>query len=201
MFLCSEPAFTRSFSKIRKENTTFLQEGEEPSKIHTGIFIDIFPVDRVPQNGFKKILYYWNCLKYELFSREFVPAKSNIITKAVAALILSLTPEPQRTSERKILFKKVTKYNNDNRLPLAVIETTKTMRIIFSPDLFKTYTYLRFEGKKFMCIQNWHSLLTQWYGDYMKLPPLSQRKAPHNAVIIDFDHDYFTHDFLLKKEK
>ncbi len=197
----TEPAFTRSFSKIRKENTTFLQEDEDPSKIHTGIFIDVFPVDRVPINEFKKLLYYWNCLKYELFSREFVPAKGNIIAKAVATLILALTPEPRRTSERNKLFEKVTKYNNDNKLPLAVIETTTTMRKNFSPNLFETYTYLTFEGKEFMCIQNWHSLLTQWYGDYMKLPPLSQRKAPHNAVIIDFDHDYFTHELLLKKER
>ena len=43
------PSFTQSFSKIRKEHSTFLQYDWEASKYHTGIFVDVFPMDRMPR--------------------------------------------------------------------------------------------------------------------------------------------------------
>ena len=38
------PSFCQSFSKIRKDHTTFLQEKREGEKYHTGIFLDVFPL-------------------------------------------------------------------------------------------------------------------------------------------------------------
>ena len=189
----TEWGFTRSFSKIRKDNTTFLQDGDDPTKIHTGIFIDVFPVDRVPKNIFKKTIYYWHCLKYELLSREFLPPKSNIITKAAAAAVLKITPPKARKSERKRLLRYITKYNDDNSLPLAVIETVETMRNLLDHDLFDEYTQIEFEGKDYMCVKKWDHLLKHWYGDYMKLPPKSKRKPPHVPLIVDFEHNYVEH--------
>lgn len=38
------------FIKVRKDNTLFIQENYKDMNIHHGIFIDIFPFDRVPDN-------------------------------------------------------------------------------------------------------------------------------------------------------
>ncbi len=38
------------FVKVRKDNTLFIQENYKDMNIHHGIFIDIFPFDRVPDN-------------------------------------------------------------------------------------------------------------------------------------------------------
>lgn len=53
----NSPEFTQSFSKIRKENTTFLQEEWEKEKYHTCIFIDIFPIDRIPEEKWRMMFF------------------------------------------------------------------------------------------------------------------------------------------------
>ena len=50
----NSPRFPSSFSKIRKSHTTFLQFESERGAHHTGIFVDIFPLDRIPRNRIKK---------------------------------------------------------------------------------------------------------------------------------------------------
>ena len=46
----TEPKTPFYFTKIRKDNTLFVQEKYKDMDIHHGIFIDIFPFDRVPDN-------------------------------------------------------------------------------------------------------------------------------------------------------
>lgn len=55
----NSPAFSQSFSKIRKEHSTFLQSEKEAGCYHTGIFIDIFPLDRVPTRKKQYLRFCW----------------------------------------------------------------------------------------------------------------------------------------------
>ena len=49
--------YTNNFSKIRKNHTTFLQsEDEKNKKYHKGLFIDVFPIDRVATNKLGRIV-------------------------------------------------------------------------------------------------------------------------------------------------
>ena len=69
----NSPGYWQSFSKIRKDHTTFLQEEREAGKYHTGIFLDIFPLDRIPNGKLKRMMFKWHCMKYQLLTREFAP--------------------------------------------------------------------------------------------------------------------------------
>ena len=64
------PAFSQSFTKLRKDHTTFLQDIEEANAYHTGIFIDIFPIDRIPSGKVSRCIFKWNCMKYQLLRSE-----------------------------------------------------------------------------------------------------------------------------------
>lgn len=81
----TDPDFTQSFSKIRKDHTTFLQPGEEPYKYHKGIFIGIFPIDRVPKTALSLRAFQIECMVYQLFTREFLPSDGTKLKKAVAS--------------------------------------------------------------------------------------------------------------------
>ena len=81
------PSFTQSFSKIRKEHTTFLQYEWEAGRYHTGIFVDIFPVDRMPERQAEKLLFQWRCMQYQLLMREFIPPKGTVLQKLVSMLM------------------------------------------------------------------------------------------------------------------
>ena len=95
----NEPNFTQSFTKIRKDHTTFLQSECEAGMYHTGIFVDIFPVDRLPSGKVAQMLFNWNCMCYLLLTREFVPPLAGKITKKASDLLLRFTPWQHRAAK------------------------------------------------------------------------------------------------------
>ncbi|MEE1396377.1 LicD family protein [Ruminococcus sp.] len=98
--------FTQSFTKIRKNHTTFLQPYDVVGKYHTGIFIDILPLDRIPDNGVSKLLFKWNLMNYLLFTREHVDARSNKFVRLFSSCILRLNnPSTRKQKQVKYLKK------------------------------------------------------------------------------------------------
>ena len=49
-----------------------------------------------------------------------------------------------------------------------------------------------------MCFKKWDEYLRLMFGDYMKLPPESERVLKHHPIILDFEHDY---DELMQLKK
>ena len=184
------PAYWQSFSKIRKDHTSFLQEEREAGKYHTGIFLDIFPLDRIPNGKLNRLLFKWHCMNYQLLTREFVPPKSGKVMRFGSAVILVCTPKCYRESVRQGTLRKITRYNDRQDLEIAAIETMASLRKPFAPDMLDEYIDLPFEDGKFMCFAGWHDHLWRKFGDYMQLPPEEERAWRHHPIIIDFDHNY-----------
>lgn len=184
------PAFSQSFVKIRKNHTTFYQKGERFGVYHMGIFVDVFPIDRIPNGKLKEYLFYWRVIRYQIFVREFIPPDASIISKLLLRIIFSLNSSKTRTKKRERLLKKITQYNDDNSLRLVGIDTINAMRKSFSSDLWNELTTIEFEESFFPCYANWEEYLTRFYGDYMKLPPKEEQTWYHRPIIIDFEHNY-----------
>lgn len=184
------PGFTQSFSKIRKDHTTFLQYESEIGKCHTGIFLDIFPVDRIPDGKLRHYVFYWNCMKYQLFTRGFVPPKGNRLVKLGCTVLLACTPKARRASARKKALAGITRFNDQRHLDTVMIETMGSMRKHYAPDLLDAYTRLPFEDGAYMCFAGWDDHLRRKFGDYMQLPPESERGWQHHPIILDFEHNY-----------
>lgn len=184
------PGFSQSFSKIRKAHTTFLQREDKAGAYHTGIFIDIFPIDRIPSSWFSSVWFRWNCMCYQLFTREFVPSRSNVLVRGVSAVFLLLVPERKRPSVRRKLLKRITHYGNQTNLNTVAIETMASLQVKYPADMLDHYVELPFEGQAFMCFADWDELLKREFGNYMELPPESERTWKHHPIILDFEHDY-----------
>lgn len=184
------PRFSQSFTKIRKAHTTFLQKDDQAGAYHTGIFVDIFPIDRIPASWFESAFFKWNCMCYQLFTREFVPTKSNAFIRGVSAMLLWLVPNEKRPAVRRKLLKRITRYGNQTELNTVAIETMSSLQVRYPADMLDHYVELPFEGKAFMCFADWDEHLRYKFGDYMKLPPESERTWKHYPVMLDFEHDY-----------
>ena len=187
----AEEDYARAFAKIRKEHTLFLQDTETPDTMHTGVFVDIFPVDRIPNKGMKYYFFLWDCMRYQLYTREFIPPKANIIVKIVSGTLLKCTNHRQRMEKRKKLYEKITRYNGRDDLRWAVLETPRHVAHSFSPDFFDFYDEVWFEDQYFMCISKWEELLKTWYGDYMTMPPEKDRVWAHHPKAVDLECDYY----------
>ena len=182
------PLFTQSFSKIRKEHTTFLQYEWERGRYHTGIFVDVFPIDRMPSNAFGKKLFQWKAMHYQLLTREFVPPMASVPVKMVSNLILKAIPKKRREQarERDLLF---LESFLDPRFPRAATETLASMRMPLPANLMDQYVECMFEGEHFPIFKNWEGYLQCKFGDYMTLPPEEERIWKHHPIILDFEHD------------
>ncbi len=182
------PTFTQSFTKIRKEHTTFLQFEWERGQYHTGIFVDIFPIDRIPDTTLLKIQFWWNCLKYQLLTREYIPPKGNIIEKIIAKIILTCIPKKNRFPKRTKLLKRITKFKDPSLHPVS-ISTPASIQTPLPRDLLDSYVFLLFGKKEYMCFAGWDEYLSTVFGDYWQFPPESERKWKHHPIVLDFEHN------------
>lgn len=183
------PAFTQSFTKIRKDHTTFLQDESEAGAYHTGIFIDIFPIDRIPNQKLARAKFVWDCMRYQLYTREFPPEQYGTGKRIVASCILGLVPPRKRAAKRDALLSQLVRYNGVHTYETVGIETVSSVKKPFSADMLDDYVFLPFEGREFMCFAGWDDHLRRKYGDYMQLPPVDQRQWKHHPVVLDFEHN------------
>ena len=181
------PSFTRGFTKIRKDHTTFIQNEYEKGRYHTGIFVDIFPMDRVPY-GITKWKFYIDCCMYQLLNREFLPPQKGL-KRLISSFVLFITQNNREYFRHKFELS-ILKYSNDPRFPMSILETQKSMKIVFPKNLMDKYCEIEFEGKTYFCFQDWDSFLRSNYGNYMRLPSEDERIWKHQPIIIDFEHNY-----------
>ena len=58
--------------------------------------------------------------------------------------------------------------------------------LYYLPNLDSGYTTILFNGKQFSIFEHYEDMLTYNFGDYMKLPPESERICKHNPLKVQF---------------
>lgn len=154
------------------------------SSVATGILIDIFPIDEVPDSEVewerlkKKILFY-NKLSALKSSTSFRVSQS--VIKNIFAGILKILLKP--ISKRKVAEwhdRMARSYNGKGyRCGYETTFGLGALKRFKLADLRETIVY-SFEDRFFRGIKNYHSVLTDIYGDYMKLPPEEKRISHHS---------------------
>lgn len=163
------------YGKLRRKNTLFLRENQEHMPYEQGVFIDVFPLDYVPENYFLRTIHNFECFLYRKFFWSEVGRiadKSRFMRKLYA--IMSKVPEYRL----KKSFNRFICWSDRKQ--------TKWVRILTFPTPNKAYGYLakwyehskeiEFEGIKFLGIQDYNAYLSFKFGNYMELPPEEQRK-------------------------
>ena len=182
--------FTQSFTKIRKNNTCFLQRNEANKLYHKGIFVDILPLDRFPNNKLNQMFFKLDTMLYQLFTREFVPQNTSIVLAKISSLMLKLFKGKSRKKIRNIFLKKMTKYQNHNNYPLVSANSMDGFNHIMPSDMPQKMTEYLFENVYFMGYSNYDGMLTSWYRNYMQLPPIEAQVWKHPPELIDFENNY-----------
>lgn len=164
------------YGKIRRKNTLFLRENQEHMPYEQGVFIDIFPLDGVPDNYVLRYIHNLKCtiIRKILWSAVGRKADKRRFMRVIYMLLY------------KIPIHLVFKYY-DGFITRSNKRETKFVRKLMFPTPNKTYGYKRiwyensaeyeFEQYVFIGIEQYHEYLSFKFGDYMTLPPLSQRKV------------------------
>lgn len=178
-----------NFTKIVKDKTTFLQFEEDRHRdIHKGIFVDIFPGDRVAPGKFSAMMQYCACAVNLLYSRGYTSKKGGMMEK-VEKLLLAV-PRKYHRSLRNGAQRFISRWNHCENAPYLFPCTIKECEKRYVSDLFDALTQQEFNGKHYNCTASWDAYLTLCYGDYMQLPPEEERVWKHHPILIDFEHNY-----------
>ena len=185
----TDPVFTQNFTKIRKDHTTFLQDEAERAKhYHKGIFVDIFPGDRVPSGKIGQKMQYIACAVNLLYSRGHTSGSGGVI--GITEKVLLKAPKEKYAVWRERAEKWVRHWNGRESLQYVFPNTIACSRRYYPANSFEEMKTIEFNRKQYMCVADANTILHIEYGDYMQLPPEKDRVWTHHPILIDFEHNY-----------
>ena len=169
------PGYRWGYGKLRMKNTLFLREHQEHMPYEQGVFIDVFPLDGVPDNYILRSLHSLHCfcVRKILWSAVGRVADKRPLMRLWFSLLY-------RIPEKAVLAH----LDSMREKPGC---KTQYVRILMFQTPNRTWGYRRewyehsapyvFEGKTFSGIRDYDAYLSFKFGRYMELPPMEQRKV------------------------
>ena len=167
----TKPYFGRAMSKVIDTRTVLTEtdfRGDDP----IGVFVDIWPLDGVPNSTILRYLYFKICKFINGLIYTKIGLNANKIKKIMLVIISS-----------RILVSVL-----DKIIQVCDYEKCKEITCMVDPynaimdkEIFSKSKLHKFEDSYFYVPENYHKLLSLLYGDYMKLPP-KEKRIPHHIV-------------------
>lgn len=185
----TDPEYPRYITKIRLNGTKFIEGYLKDYNMHHGIFIDIFPLDKIRDKNEKKLDFRVNFANKILTLRTIRNGHIKNFRKSKKIIAKILRPFtfliPLKFYNTTIDY--IYGYENgENGNYITNFSSQYGWRKqTFPIDVYGEGTYLEFEGYQFMAPAKWEVILKSLYGDYMKLPPEEKRNSGHDVVHID----------------
>ncbi len=168
------------FIKVRDKNTLFLEQDNRDLDICHGIFVDIFPIDRISdkpsiqKKEFKRRIFFDKviCCYSKTAISTIVSLPKRILSTIVHYTFCKLYPKYKLMKKEDIRRKKVNEkgenfYLRDSQYDRGcgnIVEIAETQKYTFG-------------GEEFFGPKNYDMVLTALYGDYMQLPPEEKRRT------------------------
>ncbi|MCI7135723.1 MAG: LicD family protein [Candidatus Limivicinus sp.] len=185
----TDPDFTQSFTKIRKDHTTFLQfEFEREKQYHKGVFVDIFPGDRVAPGKLGRKTQYIACAVNLLYNRGHASGSGGMV--GMVEKFLLKAPKEKYAKRREAAETWIRRWNGNDSALYVFPSTIECSRRYYPADLFENMRTIEFSSKTYQCVSDPDTVLRIDYGDYMQLPPVEERVWKHHPIVIDFEQNY-----------
>lgn len=163
------------YGKLRKKGTKFVRLGQEFMPYEQGIFIDLFPMDNVPDNTVLRKIHFFNCF----LLRKFLWSEVGCRTEKNKALKLLYTVMHFVPGKALIKWYELLVRANAGR-------KTEMVRILTFPAPKGTYGFYRkwfLEQRRYRFgtitltgARDYEGYLKHKFGNYKELPPEEQRK-------------------------
>ena len=163
------------YGKLRKKGTKFVRYGQEFMPYEQGIFIDLMPLDNVPDNKILRRIHFFSCFLLRKFLWAGVGYKTEK-NKGLKLLysIMHLVPLP-------VLVKWYEFLGNVSSYYKTELVRNLTLRVPKGSFGFKREWYLKQRRYQFGPLfltgaKDYDAYLTHKYGNYMEIPPEDERK-------------------------
>ncbi len=178
-----ETKYYLPFAKAVNNKTITKQLG---NNMEYGVFIDIFPLDKLPQQKIRRklLMYKFILLRAIILSMttDFTTEKYSykLYLKKLLNMFSKIVGKDNIYKYYKKEIKKCSKINGSEYVG-NTFPRYGQKEILKEKLIFKTKKYT-FENRKFYGPEDYDTYLSNFYGEYMKLPPEDKREDPHNIV-------------------
>ena len=165
---------TRSFPydmiKIRNSNTTGFTPWEKNEDCNKGIFIDIFPIDNIPDdleirkseiNNIKSLFH-----KAVLLSRKTETSPPFKVIKSIVKHALIATGNKRKSAFIEKAIQLCSNYNNIETEFCGMRSFSNPEKFTWRTDTCSKLIEIPFENTSIICPAGYDSILTSIYGDY-----------------------------------
>ena len=187
-----------TISKIRLNNTSYIEESLKKWGIHHGIYVDIFILHTCPDNKLQQI---HQCLWAKYVIMKGLAVRGYNRRGGFLGFALKVMSRMPDRLWVKHGLKQVYKYRNKktnyfcNFMGKAVFKNA-----IYKREYFENPEYAPFEKVKLKVPLKLHEFLSERFGDYMKPPTPERIKWEQHAESWNFDKPYFVGDGTYKDE-
>ena len=190
--LCNETNedYFHLLAKLMLKGTKFEEPWVSQVDFHIGINMDIFVLDDLAEEGFKrnyqlkKSFWYNKLMIMSKIKLDNLPIVTKVITHAGYHILNLFRINPSTLNRKCLNFLK--KYKNPNATHVFDISATvEEYPQIFRKEDFKSVTRVKFEDIEVNAPVNYDYILKSLYGDYMQLPPEEDRYN-HITETLDF---------------
>ena len=185
------------YAHVVDMNRTVIEFNVPFCRRKTGVKIDIFPLDTVPDDRteynaqFDRILtfgidYFYARMAYLHFScHESLDYNYRLLKRKIKTFNGRTVYRYNRMIDANA---KLLPFGSTEHVAVMTLPTEPTRKLVFELKDFDDTVLLDFEGHKLCAMKGYDNVLRAAFGDYMQLPPEEERRAKHGMRI------YFTNE-------
>mgnify|MGYP004649564897 CR=1 FL=1 len=213
----TDPEYRWGYAKIRRKGTEYLRDGQEAIKCMSGVSMDIFILDNIPDSRPMEYLYHiirraciktlWSVVGVTEDPVAWKRGLYHVLRHVPKNIPLGIMEKLARRSNRKPSSRLycISFYRNS-----GFAKKKKIGHGGIPSRWFKEFTDIEFEGFEFMTIKNYMEYLSAKYKNMWDAPPKSQQLIhPPKSYNFDVDIDlrgrsveeYMNHEELYLTEE
>ncbi|MFD1316961.1 LicD family protein [Loigolactobacillus zhaoyuanensis] len=176
-----------AFAKIIATNTEITEEQNLPNRSVSGLYIDLFPLDRIPKSTFQRRRQYveFKMLTKTILERLNYGQVDGRLKRILVTLINLIFGLFSTKTLKNWRLKVATRYQEQTELDVINISSQYPYgrEIILRSEQQHLQKH-NFEQLKVSIPQAYDTILTRMYHDYMQLPPKSAQKEKHLTTLM-----------------
>lgn len=172
----TDPNYPWGYSKIRMNDTLFVRDNQAHIDMHQGIFVDVFIYDDVPDNYVLRRLHLFACTcirkcQYAVVGKYRADSSLerrwyNLLDRVPKDFLFDSIERIAKITDR-----------HEGELCRHMTYPYTRSRYGLPRHCYNEFRDMEFEGYIFRAFKDYDAYLSALYGDYMSLPPESDRKT------------------------
>ena len=180
--------YHKFIARMRENDTDWVEKAETDNRMRQGLFIDVFPLDGLPNDDKKRAAIARRINKLSglssiRFSKDYKSGK-----KLLIPIKFMLKHFTTYSFFHNLANKIITRYDFEKSQYAGSLLSNYGVKSHFKRSYFDDYVLLPFGDRAYRCPYKHIEMLTDLYGDYNELPPMEKRIAKQHVVYVGADN-------------